>query len=352
MLRVSRTVVALLLTVPFAVSGCAGDGRPAARTSRTVIATATPTPEPLTPEVAERQFRTFIIDEDVARAAGDERLALSWVTDGQSPLTAAEYRKAAFEGDPVRRYDYGEPKLLVPKLVDYPHWFVAQVPRTVKGDAESTRETYLAFVRRSPADTWKLSLSTTLAPKARAPKVTVDADGYATPLATTDASVLIQPRALPGIQATLAAEGPDSVAAKVMKAGRYTTGYYSQTRKDRKKAKENGLELEAVFVATSFPFFPLRTDNGSGLVLYALTRNSVMKSKDKDKGKPPISPDVAHLLDGTVEGAEIHTTDIFQFGAYDPVKVNGDGRDGKVQGKADVIAEAGALARATTPAPK
>ncbi|GAA2623004.1 hypothetical protein SMC26_01475 [Actinomadura fulvescens] len=349
MLRVSRTVAAMLLAVPFAVTGCAGGEGSAARPSKATITTATPTPEPLTPQVATRHFRTFTIDDNVARAAGDERLALSWVTDGQAMLTAAEYRKAAFDGDAVREYEYGTPKLYVPKLTSYPHWFVAQVARTVKGDRKSTRETYMAFVRRSPAEGWKLSLTTLLAPKARAPKVAVDAEGYATALAPTESSVLIQPRALPGIQATLAAEGPDSVAAKVMKAGSFTTGYYSQTRKDRRKAKDHGLVLETVFVATPFPFFPLRTQNGSGLVLYALSRNSITKAKEKDKSKPPIPPDVAHLLDGTVKGTEIQTTDIFQFAAYDPVKVSGDG---KVQGKADVIAETGALARAVTPPPK
>ncbi|MFG2002327.1 hypothetical protein ACGFNU_24560 [Spirillospora sp. NPDC048911] len=348
MLRVSRTAAALLLAVPFA-AGCAGGEEPAARPAKATVTTAAPAPEPLTPQAAERQFRTFTIDDNVARAAGDERLALSWVTDGQSMLTAAEYRRAVFDGDPVREYEYGKPKLYVPKLTSYPHWFVVQVPRTVKGDKKSTREAYLAFVRRGPAEGWKLSLSTLLAPKARAPRVALDAEGYATALATTDSSVLIQPRALPGIQATLAAEGPDSVAAKVMKAGPFTTGYYSQTRKDRRKGKDHGLVLEAVFVATPFPFFPLRTENGSGLVLYALSRNSVIKGKEKDKAKPPIPPDVAHLLDGTVKGSEIHTTDIFQFAAYDPVKAGGDG---KAQGKADVMAEAGALARAATPPPK
>ncbi|MFI0447943.1 hypothetical protein [Actinomadura sp. 6N118] len=349
MLRVSRTAAALLLAVPLAVAGCAGGEKSTAKPSKATITTATPTPEPLTPQVAERQFRTFTIDDNVARAAGDERLALNWVTDGQSMLTASEYRKAAFDGDPVREYEYGTPKLYVPKLTSYPHWFVAQVPRNVKGDKKSTRETYLAFVRRNPVEGWKLSLATQLAPKARAPKVAVDAEGYATPLATTEASVLIQPRALPGIQATLAAEGPDSVAAKVMRGGPFTTGYYSQTRKDRRKAREHGLSLEAVFVATPFPFFPLRTQNGSGLVLYALSRNSIITGKEKDKSKPPIPPDVAHLLDGTVKGTEIHTTDIFQFAAFDPVKVSGEG---KFQPKADVIGEAGALARATTPPPK
>ncbi|WP_433328703.1 hypothetical protein [Spirillospora sp. CA-294931] len=352
-----RARAGLLLVLAVTAAGCA-EGQPEAKPT-TVIPTATPTPEPLTLQTAEREFRSYVTNDDVARAAGDERLALTWVADGQFPLTAAEFRKASFDGDPVRRYEYGAPKLWVPKLSKeiYPQWFVASVPRTVQGDPKSTRTALMAFILRSPGDRWKLSMSTVLAPKVKQPKVLLDAEGYATALGTTDASVLIRPREVPGIQATIASEGPGSVAAKVMKAGAVTTGYNLQLRKNKRRAKEKDQTHQTVFMATSHPIFPLRTEHEGGLVLYSLLRNSVLSvnAEAKAKGyKPPIPPEAAHLLDGTVKGTDINMSETLQFAALDPPRLKNKDKetDPADLPKAEVIAHDGALTKASTPPPK
>ncbi|PRX07529.1 UNVERIFIED_ORG: hypothetical protein CLV66_101106 [Actinomadura viridilutea] len=330
-----------------AAVGCAGR-EPKARPTVLVTAT-TPEPELLTHEVAEREFRAFITNDDVARAAGDERLALTWTSDGQSQLTAAEFRKAAYDGDPVARYQYGEPRLLVPKLkLDiYPHWFVAVVPRSVQGKPKSTRTALMTFIRRGPGDRWRLCMTAELLPDAELPKITVDDDGYATALNVADTSMLIRPREVPGIQATIASEGPRSVARKVMKAGKYTTGYYSEVRKAKRKAEDKDLSLQKVTVATPFPIFALRTQDDGGLILYSLARNSLLTVKDKKSGaKPPIPPEAAHLLDGTVEGTDITMAELYQFAAIDPP------RSKKGKAKADIIAQAGSISKASTPPPR
>ncbi|WP_344590574.1 hypothetical protein [Actinomadura vinacea] len=349
--RTSLLVVAVSLV---AAAGCAGE-RPEARPTTVVTATAEE-PEPLTLDVARREFRTFVTNEDVARAAGDERLGLTWVSDGESALTAAEYRKAAFDGDPVRRYEYGTPELFVPKLKPevYPQWFVASVPRSVRGEEKSTRTAMMAFVLRAPGERWTLSLASQLAPKAKEPEIVKDAEGYATALTTSDTSVLIRPREVPGIQATVAAEGPDSVAARVMKAGPVTTGYYDKARKAKRRAKPKGLTVETVITATPYPIFQLRTENGGGLVLYSLFRNSVTGVRDKEdaSAKPPIPPEIEHLLDGTVEGNEIHVSETLQFAAYDPARPKEEDGEGEEPPKADVIADAGGIYKASTPPPR
>jgi len=339
----SFRAASVIAAVTLAAAGCAGS-EPEARPTVLVTAT-TPEPEPLTHQVAEREFRAFVTNDDVARAAGDERLALTWTSDGQSQLTAAEFRKAAYDGDPVNRYQYGEPQLIVPKLKTdiYPHWFVAAVPRTVQGKPESTRTALMAFIRRGPGDRWRLSLTTELLPKTKLPKISVDDDGYATALSTTDDTMLIRPREVPGIQATLASEGPDSVARKVMRTGKYTSGYYTQVRKAVRKAKEKDLTLQLVTVATSFPIFPLRTADDGGLVLYSLARNGQLTADDAGKGAtPPVPPEAAHLLDGTDEGSDITTSEVFQFAATDPPRTK------KGKAKADIIAQAGTITKAGT----
>jgi hypothetical protein len=354
----SLLAAALLMIVPFAASGCAGS-EPEARPTTVAATSEKIEPERLTLAVAEREFQTFVTNDEVSRAAGDERLALTWVSDGESPLTAAEYRKAAFDGDPVRRYVYDKPKLYVPKLKPdvFPQWFVASVTRSVPGDKGDTKKenALMAFILRSPEGRWTLSLKTEMAPKAKLPKVVLDSEGYATALATADTSVLIRPREMPGIQATMAYEGPDSVAAKVMKSGPVTTGYYEASRKDKRKARRKDLTLQTVLTATPYPIFALRTEHGGGLVMYTLFRNSITGVKDKEKNptaKPPIPPEIAHLLDGTVEGNEIHVSETLQFAAFDPARPK-NGKNGDThRAKADVLADAGGIYKAATPPAK
>ncbi|WP_396448876.1 hypothetical protein [Actinomadura sp.] len=343
-LRVIAVAVPLILALTAA--GCA-EGESRARPTVSVPETSPPAPVPLTPDVAEQAFRTYVTDEDVARAAGDERLALTWTSDGQSQLTAAEFRKAAYDGDPVRRFAYGEPKLYVPKLKDgtYPQWFVVSVERSVMGKPKSEHRVLMAFVLRGQSDRWKLTLATELQKKAKEPKVAIGDDGYAEALSTDDTSLLIRPRDVGGIQATIAAEGGGSVAAKVMKSSDVTTGFYRDDKRAKKKAKKKDLKLQVVYTATPFPYFGLRTESGGGLVIYSLFRNTALAGEDPDAPKPEIPEDAEHLLDGTVEGNEVDTTTTLHFAAYDPPKA----KKGRAQAKAHMIADAGAVTKAATP---
>ncbi|TDD67329.1 hypothetical protein E1293_38170 [Actinomadura darangshiensis] len=344
--RFLRVVAAGVLLTLLTAAGCA-EGKTEARPTVTMPETSPPEPVPLTPDVAERAFRTYVTDEDVARAAGDERLALTWTSDGQSQLTAAEFRKAAYDGDPVRRFVYGKPKLYVPKLKDgtYPQWFVVSVDRSVLGEKKSKRRALMGFILRRPSDEWKLTLATLLEEKAKEPKVAIDAAGYATALSTEDSRVLIRPRDVGGIQATIAAEGPGSVAAKVMKSSPVTTGFYQDAKKARKKAKKKDLTLQVVYTATPFPYFALRTESGGGLVIYSLFRNTTLIAKDPGTPKPEIPAEAEHLLDGTVEGNEVDTTSTLHFAAYDPPMAKKDA----TQPKAHMIADEGAVTKAATP---
>ncbi|MFG2085788.1 MULTISPECIES: hypothetical protein [unclassified Spirillospora] len=346
MQRFTRVVAAgVLLILAVAVVGCA-EGRTEARPTVSMPTTSPPEPVAMTPEVAERAFRSYVTDEDVARAAGDERLALTWTSDGQSQLTAAEFREAAYDGDPVRRFDYGEPELYVPKLKDagYPQWFMVSVDRSVLGKRKSERRVLMAFILRDPSEHWKLTLTTVMRRKTKVPEVAIDDDGYAEALGTDDTSVLIRPRDVIGIHATIAAEGGGSVAAKVMKPGPVTTGFYKDAKRDTKKAKEEDLTLQVVHTATPFPYFGVRTENGGGLIVYSLFRNTSLIAKDPDTPKPEIPEEAEHLLDGTVEGKQVDTAATLHFAAYDPPRAE----KGK-QPKAHVIADEGTITKAATP---
>jgi hypothetical protein len=351
-------LVALALTAA-AGAGAAGCSGHAKRRAEPVTAAAggSPVDDRLTPDIAVRAFRSYVNNDDVARASGDERLALSWADDGQAQLTAAEFRKAAFTGDPVPRYVYSGQKFYVPGLTKYPKWFVVMADRTTAGARDGgardgEQRVLMAFVRKSSDSRWRLSLSTLLDPKVKPPQITVGKDGYATPLATFDIGLTIQPRIVPSMQATLAEEGPENPATKVMRTGTHTSGYYLRDQQNEQRDKERGLAYDSVYPTTGFPIFSLRTADGGGLVLYALERNTVTFVKDKKHGHLSVPRNAAHLLDTLVLKDELDVTETLQFAATVPAKPAGGKNKtpipGKTTAKASVIAADGAVVSAET----
>jgi hypothetical protein len=368
--RTARRALPLLVTLALSAgAGCSSQG---SRPTEPVATTAggSPIDERLTPEIATRAFRSYVQNDDVARASGDERLALSWADDGQAQLTAAEFRKAAFTGDPVPRYAYSRQRFYVPRLTKYPKWFVVTADRTSgsapgapgargarggsggSGGRDDKQAVLMAFVRKSADSRWRLSLSTSLEPKVKQPQITVGEDGYAMPLATFDIGLVIQPRIVPAMQATLAEEGPESLATKVMLTGSHTSGYYLRDQHNEARNKERGLAYDSVYAATGFPIYSLRTADGGGLVLYALSRNTVTFVKDKRHGHLSVPRDAAHLLDTIVLKDELDVTETLQFAAAVPAKPPGPKNKtpvpGKAPAKASVIASDGAVISAET----
>ncbi|GAA0957507.1 hypothetical protein GCM10009550_45000 [Actinocorallia libanotica] len=331
-------------------AGCSAE-RERPRAARPVAIATTSSDVPLTPRSAARAFALWTVNDDLARASGDERLALAWAVDSQRAVTAAEYRRAAADGAQVARHAYGRPALWVPRLDGYPQWFVAAAPRG--------RETALmAFTKPSPEQRWRLSLLTVLDRGVKPPKVEVDADGYATALPTEDQSVLIAPSLVAPPQAAVAEDGPGSYSARVLKAGPYTTGYYAEKEKAAKKAAKDGLEYASTFTATSQPVFPLRTEDGGCLVLYSLTRD-VSLTREKD-GPLDVPGDADHLAAGKPTGRELHVFSSLRFAALVPArnskpakndkpdKVSGSDKSEKQEKerpKVTVIAEDGAATR-------
>jgi hypothetical protein len=345
-----RTAVTSALAVALALAGLAGcsddsqsraQAKPAAAKS-----SPSPPPEPMTPQTADKAFRAFVSNDDVARASGDERLALWWTSEGQSQLTAAAFRRAMVKGDPVPRYRYGSPTLYVPRLLpEGIQWFVAVVRRTTV-DGKDPHTVIMGFVRSKPTQRWRLSLATLLDKKQKPPKIAVDDQGYAKPLATFDAALLIPPRVVPSIQATLAEEGPENVAAKVMETGKHTTDYYTSDQKATKPKKGSGLHINTVYATTAFPIFPLATTDGGGIVLYALSRDAISIKNKKKPGHVPIPKDAAPFISAGLVHSELDVTQTLQFATLVP-PLPKKGEDGD---KATIIGADGGTIKAAVPA--
>ncbi|WP_157963607.1 hypothetical protein [Actinocorallia populi] len=310
-MRTTATVAAVLPLLLLGAGCSAEPERP--RDARPVAIATTSSDVPLTPQSAARAFTLWTVNDDLARASGDERLALAWAADSQRAVTAAEYRKAAAAGVPVARHSYGRPTLWVPRLDGYPQWFVASAPRG--------RETALmAFVRSSAEARWRLSLLAVPDRGVKPPKVEIDADGYAAALPPEDQSVLIAPSLVAPPQAAVAEDGPGSYSARVLKAGPYTTGYYTEKEKAAKKAAKEGLAYTSMFTATSQPVFPLRTEDGGCLVLYSLTRD--VSLTQKEEGPLDVPGELAHLAAGELTGRELHVFSSLRFAALVPAKAS------------------------------
>ncbi len=279
----------------------------------------------MTPTHARHVFNTFVTTLDVARAASDERLELLLVNEAQLPLTVSAYERADYSGARTTRYRYGSPKLFVPQLKGFPLWFVTVVPRT-PAQGGPTRTAIMVFNREEPADTWRLSVSTLLAPGATLPRVAVDHDGYATPLATFQRGLLASPNSVGALQAAVAADGPAARAATIVAAGPFTTGLYRQIMNAKHQVSRLGLLYDSVLVGTAFPLYALRTADGGGLVLYSLNRSAVIKPRTKQRRQIVVPPAFAPMLYATgrlVTQSELDTGETFQYAAHVPASQAG-----------------------------
>lgn len=317
-----RLPVALCLAVAaLGLTGCSGRDTAAS----TPVAASSPPAERLTPQVAAAAFRSFTGNDDIGRAAGDERLTLSWVVDGQSMLTAAAFRRAAFQEEPVPRYTYAKTKFYVPRIGSYPQWFLAVAQRTedpAAEDSPKSRTALMILTRKEPGERWRLALATLLDKGVKLPHITVDREGYATPLATFDDGLLIQPRFVGAMQATVAEEGKESLAADVMDSGKHTDEHYEDTQDEKKAMKEDGFAYDARFTATQYPVYALRTGDGGGLVLYSMSRDTVVYAKQADR--IPIPRNAAHLLDPLIMHEELGVVESHQYAATVPRKTGGE----------------------------
>jgi hypothetical protein len=203
----------------------------------------------------------------------------------------------------------------------------------------------MGFIKSKPTMRWRLSLGTLLDKKQKPPMIAVDDQGYAKPLATFDASLLIPPRVVPSIQATLAEEGSGNVAAKVMATGKHTTSYYTADQKATKPKKSSGLKTDTVYAATSFPIFPLATTDGGGLVLYALSRDAVTTKSKKKPGRVPVPKDAAPFVTASRVKNELDVNQTLQFAALVPPAP----KKGQNGDKAVIIAADGGTIRASVP---
>lgn len=311
------------LAMATAVTGVAGCSSKAANAAA-ADASESPGP-PLSTADAAAAFRTFTAADSVARASGDERLALSLAVDGRAQLTAAAYRTAAYSGVPVPRYRYGKPDLFVPTIAGYPRWFVAMADRWQGG----TRRTALMVFNKPDKDArWQLSLSTLLNPGEPKPQPARDARGFAEALPTKTTGLVSEPRMVGALQATMVEEGTSGPAAGIIAPGPYTSGLHQTIVDTKKRMGARKLIYDAVFTATSTPMFVLRTRDGGALVLYCYALETTTKPvKRLKRGQHiPIPDAAAPLLKKLVVKKKLETTQTYQYAAYLPKPRGADPR--------------------------
>jgi len=277
-------------------------------------------PGALSLATARQVFNTFVTTDDVARAAGDEGLELSLVSDAQVPLTVATYENAAYFGTPAPRYTYGKPKMYVPQMTGFPFWFAAVVPRTPTRGGPA-RTAIMVFSRPAADESWQMTLSTLLQPGTALPRIAVATNGHATALATFDHRLLVSPNSTGALQAAVVEEGTAANAATMVAPGPYTTGLHSQIVTTKRQVTRLGLAYDSLLDGTTFPLYALRTADGGALVLYSMNRNTVILRKSKNGRQIEIPPPFAPALYASgslIVRFELDTTATYQYAAEVP----------------------------------
>lgn len=311
-----------------ATAGATAKATPVATSSPPAAPPASPSASPEAPAVtlaeAGEQVRLILGADDVFRAGTAEKYALDQTRDAQGQITAMAFQST---GGKPPRYTWGPPKLLVPRLDRFPYWFAAVVERREEGGG--SRTALLAFMRQSELYRWQLSFVSLLYPGTLPPGVGLDAEGYATPLATRDDSVAISPHLMAPLHATIAEEGPGGFAAGLIAAGPQTTGYFTEVERIQPDFKWRGLLYDSLFAATAFPIYALRTTDGGALILYSLTRTTLRQAKTKAaEGLVPVPKNVRWAVGNLVVPYMLRVVETQQYvshvsrkGAAEPAKI-------------------------------
>ncbi|WP_433420532.1 hypothetical protein ACQP1V_08355 [Microtetraspora malaysiensis] len=268
--------LALVLVATAACSAGAPTPSPspvAATASASPSASRPPAPPAVTLAEARSALDTFLATDDVVRAGRAQRWTLQLYRDGQRPITVSQLHSS---GGKPPRYTWGERTLLVPRLPAKAsrQWFAAAVER--RDSSGQARTALLTFVRQNADSAWQNSFQSLLYKGEKAPKVALDPDGYALALDSRDQSVAISPNLMGPLHATIAEEGKDGFASGLIAPGPQTTGYATEIKKRREKARQaDCMNFDSLFAsAVDYPVFALRTKDGGGLFLYTLLRTS------------------------------------------------------------------------------
>ncbi|MEU6997132.1 hypothetical protein [Nonomuraea sp. NPDC046570] len=326
--RGTLAVAAGLLAAVTACSGSASVPSHVAATAPASPSSSAPAPA-VTKEEAAAAFAEYIATDDMLRAGGElsHFLSTQLVRDGQTELTSVAYLSTRSRPP---RYTWGEPTLLVPRLKPgEPLWFSAIVRR-------DDRTAITTFVK---AADWRLSALSLLEPGQELPEVQLDADGYAATVPTDDRNVLISPKFMAPLHATVAERGSSGIAAGLITPGPYTTEIAGQIADDRARWTLAGFSYDSILSAGEFPVYALRTTGNGALIQYSLTRTTTVTNA-VTKDPLPVPDNVRWLIKKPTVPRSFKITELRQYATAVPASA--------IAGRAaTVIAQEGAITRAS-----
>jgi hypothetical protein len=286
---------------------------------------------------ARAVYQSYLSVSDSAAASGDMTTGLSVVADAAWETAHAQYTALASAGTPVPRYQYGTADFYVPRAENYPHWFVATVPRRTLNSSD-TGTVLMVFGQSKNGANWNLDGSAMLSPGQSMPAIALDADGYATALPTYDQSLLVPPNAVGATQASVVNQGPEAASASLITGGPQTSGLYAQQTSVVRTIAAKGLAYTWSMEGATFPAYVLRTVDGGALVLYGMYVDTTYAHPNALIGAAiPVPANLAPLLPTSEIGYHaLYANSAYEFAVVDPTATTSNA-------KLTIIANSGGL---------
>ena len=301
-------------TSPHATSPHA-TSRPATMRTTAPRKTAVATAPPLTLAAAEAALADYTAVNNGANAErSDSELALVETGASDAIDTGAYALQRAAGRPPYPAFAPVTATYYIPQAepADGPRWFVARVANAFAANPKKVASTeYLLFTQSAPGGTWRNTVEPYLVADANAAQIAVGANGLATAVSVTSASLAAAPGQLAGL-----------TAASLDGAGRTVSVPDPGGLADRSDQKFWQAKLPTATVTDTAAAaagadgqtFALRTSNGGAIVFYTDSAELTITAPAGSK----LHLNVPGLYSATqaLTGARLAYLD--QFAAYDP----------------------------------
>jgi hypothetical protein len=279
------------------------------------------TQAPITQAQAQQVLAAYTSTNNMANAQASQSQLATVETGSSLAIDAGiDQVKSASGSAPYPPYGPAHASYYIPlESPGYPHWFAVQVQNALaSAPAQVINSEYLVFTQAAPGAPWKDAIEPFIVGGVTPPQVALGANGYATVVTVSDASLALSPATASEATATALDTGSGEPATPANLADQQALAAL------HRDFPATSFETDRHF-ATAQAIYGLRTVNGGALLFYDVAAQVTVTAQAD--GTLPLN--VPGFLSPGNPVARATLDFLEQFAAYDPAAGAGHGARGR-----------------------